>query len=70
MASLRDWSCTRDLLQGLVAGTSPLECADLNLNLINFNQISDLPFKKTAEAEVRLKQSTRLLKNKPPIINK
>ena len=29
-----------------------------------FNQISE----KTAQSEVSLKQSTRLLKNKPPII--
>ena len=34
-----------------------------------FNQISDLQLKKkTAQSEVSLKQSTRLLKNKPPII--
>ena len=29
MASSHDGTCTRDLLQGLVAGTSPLVCADL-----------------------------------------
>ena len=69
MASLRDLSCPRDLLQGLVAGTSPLVC---NLNLIKFNQISDLifKFKNTAQAEVGLKLSPKLPKNKPPIINK
>ena len=29
MASSHDGTCPRDLLQGLVAGTSPLVCADL-----------------------------------------
>ena len=31
MASSHDGTCPRDLLQGLVAGTSPLVCADLNV---------------------------------------
>ena len=30
MASSDNGTCPRDLLQGLVAGTSPLMCADLN----------------------------------------
>ena len=30
MASSHDRTCPRDLLQGLVAGTSPLVCGDLN----------------------------------------
>ena len=30
MASSHDGTCPRNLLQGLVAGTSPLVCADLN----------------------------------------
>ena len=70
MASLRDLSCPRDLLQGLVTGTSVLVLADLNLNLIKFNQISDLQYKKTAQSEIGLKLSNKLLTNKPPIKNK